>query len=221
MLKKLLLAAALSLLSSASFAACTNPLSIKDGTLGTILMSMSSNGDGFCQYNFNMAQVGGTATATGSGATSAGTQRFVLATDSPGIVTLGPATVANSLPNVLSSQYPVNATTTTPTAITGNSTGTTGAVVGTLSGVASVTTFICGFNVSATGGTAAIGPITVAGLVGSSMVFQFFSTATGANLTQTFNPCIPASAVNTAITVTTTADGTATAVDVNSWGYRL
>ena len=37
----------------------------------------------------------------------------------------------------------------------------------------------------------------------------------------TFNPCIPASAANTAITVTTTANGTATAVDVNSWGYQL
>jgi len=30
---------------------------------------------------------------------------------------------------------------------------------------------------------------------------------------------VPASAPNTAITVTTTADGTATAVDVNSWGF--
>ena len=35
-----------------------------------------------------------------------------------------------------------------------------------------------------------------------------------------FNPCIPASATNTAITITTTANGTATAVDVNSWGYQ-
>lgn len=133
----------------------------------------------------------------------------------------GPAAVANALPFTLSSQYPTNATTTAPTPITGNATGTTGAVVGTLAAAASVTTHICGFNVSTAGGVASIGPITVAGLVGSSMVFQLFSTATGANLTQTFNPCIPASAANTAITITTTADGTASAVDVNSWGYRL
>lgn len=106
------------------------------------------------------------------------------------------------------------------TPITGNAAGTTGAVVGTLSGAASKTTYICGFSVSGVGGTAAIGPVTVAGLVGSSMVFQLNSAAAAVNFTQTFSPCIPASAANTSITTTTTADGTATAVDVNSWGYR-
>jgi len=111
----------------------------------------------------------------------------------------------------------------TATAITGNATGSTGAVVGTLAGTAGKTTYICGFNVSAIGGTAAVGPITVAGLVGSSQVYQVpVNSAAGAIVvSQTFNPCIPASAANTAITVTTTADGTATAVNVNSWGYQL
>src|SRR5215469_1006693 len=100
--------------------------------------------------------------------------------------------------------------------ITGNATGSTGAVVGTLAARAGVTTYICGFNVSAIGGTATVGPITVAGLIGSSQVYQLpVNAATGQILaTQTFSPCIPASAANTAITVTTTADGTATAVDV-------
>jgi hypothetical protein len=37
---------------------------------------------------------------------------------------------------------------------------------------------------------------------------------------QNFSPCIPASAQNAAITVSTTADGTVTAVNVNSWGYQ-
>jgi hypothetical protein len=36
----------------------------------------------------------------------------------------------------------------------------------------------------------------------------------------TFTPCIPASAVNTAITITTTADANATAVNVNSSGFQ-
>lgn len=106
------------------------------------------------------------------------------------------------------------------TALTGNAQGTTGAVVGTLAAAAGKTTYICGFNVSALGGTAVISPVTVAGLVGSSQVYQASSSATGTFLSQTFSPCIPASAANTAITVTTTADGTATAVDVNSWGFR-
>lgn len=106
------------------------------------------------------------------------------------------------------------------TPIIGVGTGTTGAVTGTLAGVASKTTYICGFDISATGGTAALGPITVTGLSGGTFTYQLFSTATGVQLQKTFNPCYPASAVNTAIVVTTTANGTATAVDVNAQGFQ-
>lgn len=121
-----------------------------------------------------------------------------------------PVTSANPLPVVLAPS----------SVITGNGAGTTGAVVGTLAAVASLTTYICGFDVSAIGGTAAVGPITVAGTVGSSLVYQMSSTAAGVTLGRTYQPCIPASAVNTVITVTTTADGTASAVNVNAWGYQ-
>lgn len=110
------------------------------------------------------------------------------------------------------------------TPITGNATGTTGAVVGTLAAVSGKTTYICGFNVYAIGGTATVGPITVAGLVGTSQVYQtdVNSATVGKRVaSEQFSPCIPASAANTAITVTTTANGTATAVDVNSWGFQL
>lgn len=106
------------------------------------------------------------------------------------------------------------------TALTGNAAGTTGAVVGTLAAASGKTTYICGFNVSSIGGTAATGPITIAGLITSSMVYQLTSSATGTSIGQTFTPCIPASTTNTAITITTTANGTASAVNVNSWGYR-
>lgn len=126
-----------------------------------------------------------------------------------------PVNQANPLP-VAANSYPVGAT-----AITGNAAGTIGAVVGTLPAAAAKTTYVCGFDVSYIGGTAAVSPITVAGLVGSSMVYQLPVSATGGQtFSRSFNPCIPASAVNTAITVTTTADGTATAVDVNSWGFQ-
>ena len=101
--------------------------------------------------------------------------------------------------------------------ITGNATGSTSAVGGTLPAFVGKTTYICGLSVSSTG-SAAISPITVAGVVGSSMIFQNVTAGTGI-LQQAFYPCVPASAPNTAITVTTTADGTATAVDVNSWGF--
>lgn len=134
-----------------------------------------------------------------------------------------PCSAANVLPSPVSiTPFPGNpATGSSATPVTGNAAGSTGAVVGTLAGAASKTTYICGFNVSAIGGTAAVGPITIAGLTGSSQVYQASSSAAGGKVADaSFNPCIPASAANTPITITTTADGTATAVDVNSWGYQ-
>jgi hypothetical protein len=106
-------------------------------------------------------------------------------------------------------------------AVTGNATGTTGTVTGTLAAAANKVTYICGFEVDAIGGTAAVGPVIVAGVIGSSMVFQGSATAAGGPVAkQNFRPCVPASAPDSAITITTTADGTATAVDVNSWGFQ-
>lgn len=99
-------------------------------------------------------------------------------------------------------------------------TGTTGAVTATMAAVAAKTNYICGFAVSALGGTATVGPITISNLIGNlTFTFQQASSASGLTLTQGFWPCIPAKAVNTTIAVATTADGTATAVDVNVWGY--
>jgi hypothetical protein len=135
-----------------------------------------------------------------------------------------PCSAANVVPTpVAFPPFPVNPATQVAAApISGNATGTTGVVVGTLAGAATKTTYICGFNVQAIGGTAAVGPITVAGLVGSSQVYQGSSSVAGGTVASaSFSPCIPASAVNTPITVTTTAAAGATAVDVNSWGYQL
>jgi hypothetical protein len=117
-----------------------------------------------------------------------------------------------------SSQYPAGAI-----PITGNANGTTGAVVGTLAGTAGKTTYICGFTVSGIGGTADPGPVTIAGVVGSSMTFQMSlnNANTASIIQQDFTPCIPASAANTAITTTTTAALGATAVSVVSFGYQL
>lgn len=123
---------------------------------------------------------------------------------------------------VLSVQGPAS-NGTFPTAalpIGGNGSGTTGAVVGTLAGASARTTYLCEFDVSAIGGTAAVGPIVVAGSLGGSRTYQLTASATGVFLSKSFNPCIPASAANTPITITTTADGTATAVNVNSSGYQ-
>jgi hypothetical protein len=132
-----------------------------------------------------------------------------------GTVGVPSAQVVTVQPPATNGTYP-----TAAVPIQGNGSGSTGAVVGTLAGTSGKTTYICDFDISAVGGTAAVGPITVAGLAGGSKVYQLTSSATGVFLTKNFNPCIPASAANTAITITTTADGTATAVDVNSSGYQ-
>ena len=87
-----------------------------------------------------------------------------------------------------------------------------------MSAPASKLRFLCGFDVSAISGTADVGPITVTGLTGGTFTYHLASSAGGVTLNRSFSPCIPASAVNTAIVVATTADGTASAVDVNVWG---
>lgn len=123
------------------------------------------------------------------------------------------ATAANPFP-VAPSPYP-----SFSTPVTAVATGTTGAVVGTMAAIAGKTNYLCGFDVSAIGGTAAVGPITVTGLITGSFTYELASTATGVTLSRVYSPCIPASAANTAVTVTTTADGSASAVAVNMNGF--
>lgn len=108
---------------------------------------------------------------------------------------------------------------TSTAAVTGKGTGTTGAVTATLVATAS-TTYLCHFDVSAIGGTAAVGPIVISGLLGGPFTYQLSSSAIGVILQENFSPCIPASAANTNIVITTTADATATAVDVNASGFQ-
>lgn len=81
MIKKLGLAAALSLLAAPAFAACTNPLSIKDGSAATVTMSVIAGADTFCLYNFNMALINGVTPLMGNGATGTGSPRVTLASD--------------------------------------------------------------------------------------------------------------------------------------------
>ena len=99
--------------------------------------------------------------------------------------------------------------------------GSTGAVTATMAALLGQINYVCSVHISALGGTATVGPITVAGLAGgNTLTYQVASLAAGNFLIVPFQPCFPASASNTAITVTTTADGTASAVDVNVIGYR-
>jgi hypothetical protein len=85
--------------------------------------------------------------------------------------------------------------------------------------------YLCGFTVSIlqSGTAGASGAVTAAGLsVGNVFTYQTGSQAINAafNLTQTFTPCLAGGSLGSAISVSTTANLNAAAVDVNVWGYR-
>lgn len=236
-MRRLILALALSLLSGAALAQNVSTVTITNGvpTAGTGTVSTLDNLIGTAGTSkSNVLSVQGIASGTALGVsaaslplpsgastavnqTTANSSLSTIATNSAlPIPDCGATPCTNKIGTVYrQSDYPAGATATVNSA-----TGTTGAVSAALGGT-SGTTYICGFDVSAIGGTAAVGPITVGTLIGTkTFTYQLASSASGNLLTKTFSPCIPASAATTAITVATTADGTATAVDVNVWGYQ-
>lgn len=194
------------------------------GTYGTASGVFELSDDsGTTWFPMAIARTDGSGSETGYVSLTNVSRAWVIPVAAMDLIRIRSTAVASGTVNIRISSTSVQTSPvpTVVTQITGNAAGTTGAVVGTLAAAALKTTFICGFNVQAIGGTAAVGPITVAGLVGSSQVYQGSSSAAGGPVASgTFTPCLPASAVNTAITVTTTANGTATAVNVNSWGYQ-
>ena len=154
--------------------------------------------------------------------TSGGTVTTFKSTDNAGVhtphVNVDTVTTSGS-----ASQYPVGAT-----AITASSANVANSsAVATLAGVSAKTTFICGLNISSAGSTApAVVTPTVTGTITGTLNFTY-TTATGATIGNppylvNFSPCVPASAVNTAIVVTLPALGAGnTNATVNASGYQL
>lgn len=96
----------------------------------------------------------------------------------------------------------------------------------TLAATAGKTTFICGFQATAGGATAAaVVTGTVTNIITGTMSFTYgANTGAGvptAPLVVPFNPCVPASAVNTTIVVSMPSLGTGnTNATVSAWGYQ-
>lgn len=157
----------------------------------------------------NLTQLNGTTIDTNSGTKSAGTQRVTIATDQPTLT--NPLLVTNSAP------YPSGAVPITASALS-----TTGVGVATLAGTAGKTTYISGFNVRANATAATFGTCAVAGPT-TTLNFLQGAAATPllAELSIVFNPPIPASAANTAITVTSIAAGTGGSCYTTAWGFQL
>lgn len=152
-------------------------------------------------------------------ATMANSAPVVIASNQTAVpVTLTSTTVTGSVSTTNASQYPSGAT-----PITASATGTTAATVATLAATSGKTTYISGFTITADATAAVAGSATVAGTVtGSLNYIQSVGTATVAQiLTQSFSPAIPASATNTAITITSAAAGVGGNTAVTAWGYQL
>jgi hypothetical protein len=119
--------------------------------------------------------------------------------------------------------FPMATLSSGPTMITASATGTTGATTATLAGAAALTDYLCGFSMRSTATAAVTGNATVTGLLGGTLNFTHWTgpVASAVGITEeNFDPCLPASAVNTAIAVISPAPGTAGVISVTAWGYR-
>lgn len=116
------------------------------------------------------------------------------------------------------SVYPVGAT-----PITASTTGSTASITATLAGTSGKTTFICGFSIRSIATSATSGFGAVSGLISGAMNFlQWIGPAsTAVGVTEpSLGKCIPASAANTSIVVTTAAPGSGGQQSVAAWGYQ-
>lgn len=112
------------------------------------------------------------------------------------------------------------------TPVTAEATGTTAAVAASLPAVAGKTNYLCGVLVSpGSAATAITLQETITGLITGTLTWAVGAPVTAVGTTGAlsivpFTPCVPASAVNTAITVTSGALGTSGINnDVNAWGF--
>jgi hypothetical protein len=154
----------------------------------------------------NVTSVGGSATGlTSNGVTGSGTQRVTISSDSTGQV-------------LLANAYPAG---TTP--ITASATGTTAATTATLAASASLKTYLCSYSVRANATAATTVLNTVTGVVTATLSHQMWvaPAASGIGIDeQVFWPCVPSSAINTAVAVVSGAPGTGGLVSVTATGYQ-
>lgn len=106
------------------------------------------------------------------------------------------------------------------TPVENSGTGTTGAITVALAAQTSHLEYVCGIYAAATATAGTNGNATVSGPTTTLNFLQGIGLSPlVAVLSQSFSPCIPASAVNTAITLTTAAPGTGGVASAAIWGY--
>jgi hypothetical protein len=120
----------------------------------------------------------------------------------------------------IGSQYP-----TAAIPISASATGTTAATTATLAASATgLKTFLCSFSIRANATNAVTGNATITGTVTGTLNYTQWTAplASGVGIVQQeFSPCVPSSAVNTAIAVISAAPGSGGVVSVTATGYQL
>lgn len=104
-----------------------------------------------------------------------------------------------------------------------STTGTTTAVTSTLAANATKTTYLCGFSIRANATAAVTNNITVTGPTVTLNFTQWTApAASGLGVSEMiFTPCIPGTAINTAVAVVSGAPGTGGIISNSAWGYQL
>jgi hypothetical protein len=108
--------------------------------------------------------------------------------------------------------------------ITASATNTTAAATATLAASVSLKTYICWMSIRANATAAVTTNSTVTGTVSGTLNFMQWTAplASGIGLTEmVFSPCIPSSAINTAINVISAPPGAGGLVSVAAGGYQL
>lgn len=114
--------------------------------------------------------------------------------------------------------YPVGAV-----PITASATGTTAATTATLAANATLKTYLCSYSIRANATAAATVTNTITGVVTGTLshIMWIAPLASGLGVDeQIFNPCVPSSAVNTAIAVVSGAPGSGGLVSSTATGYQ-
>lgn len=109
------------------------------------------------------------------------------------------------------------------TPVTASATGTTAATAATIPAVAGKIAYLCGFSIRANATAAATGDATVTGIKTGTLHFTQFTAPLASGIGIVEPPlgsgCLPASAANVAIVVTSAAPGSGGVVSVSAWGY--
>ncbi len=145
----------------------------------------------------------------------------VVYTSTPATLTTGQSVAIQSSARggvLLGSQYPAGAIPVQASAVGGSA-----ATSATLATGAAVTTFLCTLSVRSNANVASTGTVVIAGPAPTlSYAHWTAPLATGVGVTEmVYDPCVPASAVNTTIAATSPAPGTVGTVSVVLTGYQL